>query len=61
MQLMEACQSGRLGQAAVGCVSEVNRHESGNVPVLLRDVAGNPAAMMWLPIKRRGVWSAQVR
>ena len=61
MQLMEACQSGRPGQAAVVCVSAVYRHESGDVPVLLRDVAENPVAMAWLPSKRRVVWSAQVR
>ena len=61
MQLMEACQNGRPGQGAVQCVSEECRHVSGNVIILLQDVAGNPVAVPWLLSKRRGAWSAQVR
>ena len=51
MQLMEGYQNGRPGRAAVGCVSEVYRHVSGDVTILLRDVAGNPVALAWLPSK----------
>jgi len=58
-QLMEGYQNGLPGQAAVECVSEVYRHVSGNVIILLLDVAGNPVAVAWLLSKRRGVWSAQ--
>jgi len=61
MQLMEACQNGRHGQAAVGCVSEVYRHVFGNVIILLQDVVGIPVAVAWLLSKRRDAWSAQVR
>ena len=61
IQLMEGYQNGRPGRAAVGCVSEVYRHVSGNVTILLRDVAGSPVALAWLPSKRKVALSAQVR
>jgi len=61
MQLMEACQNGHPGQPVIECVSEVYRHVSGNVTILLQDVAGNPVAVAWLLSKRRDAWSAQVR
>jgi len=61
MQLTEACQNGRHGQAAVECVWEVYRHVSGNVIILLQDVAGILVAVAWLLSKRRDAWFAQVR